>query len=114
MRDSSLDMLQGTLDLLVLKTLTWGPAHGYAIVRWIQQLSGDQLVVSEGSLYPALHRLDERGWVESEWKISDTKRRAKFYRLTTKGRAQLRAESATWTRFVQAVGRVLEADSQPA
>ena len=114
MRSSSLDMLQGTLDLLVLKTLTWGPAHGYAIVRWIQQLSGDQLVVSEGSLYPALHRLDERGWVESEWKISDTGRRAKFYRLTTKGRAQLRAESATWARFVQAVGRVLEAESQPA
>ena len=114
MRDSSLDMLQGTLDLLVLKTLTWGPAHGYAIVRWIQQLSGDQLIVSEGSLYPALHRLDERGWVQSEWKISDTGRRAKFYRLTTKGRAQLRIEHATWGRFVSAVSRVLEAESQPA
>ena len=114
MRDHSLDMLQGTLDLLVLKTLTWGPAHGYAIVRWIQQLSGDQLIVSEGSLYPALHRLDERGWVESEWKISDTGRRAKFYRLTTQGRAQLRAERATWARFVQAVSQVLEAESQPA
>ena len=114
MRDSALDMLQGTLDLLVLKTLTWGPAHGYVILRWIQQLSGDQLIVSEGSLYPALHRLDERGWVESEWKISDTGRRAKFYKLTTKGRAQLRTEHATWGRFVRAVSQVLEADSQPA
>jgi len=111
---SSLDMLQGTLDLLILKTLTWGPAHGYAIVRWIQQLSGDQLIVSEGSLYPALHRLDERGWVESEWKISDAGRRARFYRLTTKGRAQLRTERATWGRFVRAVSQVLEAESQPA
>jgi transcriptional regulator len=114
MRDSSLAMLQGTLDLLVLKTLSWGPAHGYAIVRWIQQLSSDQLIVSEGSLYPALHRLDERGWVESEWKISDAGRRAKFYTLTTRGRAQLRAESATWSRFVLAVSAVLEARSQPA
>ena len=114
MRDSALDLLQGTLDLLVLKTLTWGPAHGYAIVRWIQQLSRDQLIVSEGSLYPALHRLDERGWVESEWKISDTGRRAKFYRLTPKGRAQLRAEQATWGRFVSAVARVLDAERQPA
>ena len=113
MRDSSLDMLQGTLDLLILKTLTWGPAHGYAIVRWIQQLSGDQLIVSEGSLYPALHRLDERRWVESEWKISNTGRRAKFYKLTPSGRAQLRTEHATWGRFVQAVSQVLEAKSQP-
>ncbi len=114
MRASSLDLLQGTLDVLILKTLSWGPAHGYAIVRWIQQLSGDQLIVSEGSLYPALHRLDERGWVESEWKISATGRRAKFYRLTTKGRVQLRTEQATWRRFVRAVSRVLEAESQPA
>jgi PadR family transcriptional regulator PadR len=113
MRDSSLDMLQGTLDLLVLKTLTWGPAHGYAIVRWIKQLSGDQLIVSEGSLYPALHRLDERGWVKSEWKISDAGRRAKFYRLTARGRVQLRSEHATWGRFVLAVSQVLEAESQP-
>lgn len=114
MRDSSLHMLQGTLDLLILKTLTWGPAHGYAIVRRIQELSGDELIVSEGSLYPALHRLDERGWVESAWKISDSGRRAKFYRLTNRGRTQLRSENATWVRFVSAVSRVLEAESQPA
>src|SRR5829696_5522110 len=73
-----LDLLQGTLDLLILKTLSWGPAHGYAIARWIGQLSAALLIVGEGSLYPALHRLQERGWVESEWKISDNNRRAKF------------------------------------
>jgi PadR family transcriptional regulator, regulatory protein PadR len=112
--DTSLDLLQGTLDLLILKTLSWGPSHGYAIVRRIQQISGDELAVSEGSLYPALHRLDERGWVESEWRISEHNRRAKFYRLTARGRAQLRAEAATWERFVVAVGRVLRATEQPA
>ena len=112
-RSNSLDLLQGTLDLLVLKTLSWGPAHGYAIARWIQQLTGEVLVVGEGSLYPALHRLDERGWIESEWRLSENNRRAKFYRLTTAGRQQLRAESASWDRFVDAVGKVLGANEQP-
>ena len=110
----TLDLLQGTLDLLILKTLSWGPAHGYAIARWIEQLTGEVLQVGEGSLYPALHRLDERGWVESEWRLSETSRRAKFYRLTTKGRQQLRAETAMWAQFVDAVGRVLVATEQPA
>ena len=114
MRDSSLDLLQGTLDLLILKTLSWGPAHGFAIVRWVQQLTGDQLTISEGSMYPALHRLDERGWVESEWRVSELGRRARFYRLTPKGRAQLRAETATWERFVSAMAKVLRATEQPA
>ena len=114
MRDSSLDLLQGTLDLLILKTLSWGPAHGFAIVRWVQQLTGDELQISEGSMYPALHRLDERGLVESEWRVSDLGRRAKFYRLTPRGRAQLRAEAATWERFVAAIGKVLRATGQPA
>ena len=109
-----LDLLQGTLDLLILKTLSWGPAHGYAIARWIGQLSAALLTVGEGSLYPALHRLQERGWVESEWKISDNNRRAKFYRLTTQGRRQLRAETETWTDFAAAVGRVLAATERPA
>jgi PadR family transcriptional regulator len=110
----TLDLLQGTLDLLILKTLSWGPAHGYAIARWIEQLTGEVLQIGEGSLYPALHRLDERGWVESEWRLSETNRRAKFYRLTTKGRQQLRAETAMWGQFVDAVGRVLRATEQPA
>jgi PadR family transcriptional regulator, regulatory protein PadR len=110
----TLDLLQGTLDLLILKTLSWGPAHGYAIARWIDQLTGEVLQVGEGSLYPALHRLEERAWVESEWRLSENNRRAKFYHLTTKGRQQLRAESAMWGQFVDAVGRVLRATEQPA
>src|SRR5262252_6551367 len=111
---TTLDLLQGTLDLLVLKTLSWGPAHGYAVARWIQQLTGEVLYVGEGSLYPALHRLEERGWIESEWRLSDNNRRAKFYHLTNRGRQQLRAEAATWARFVEAVARVLHASEQPA
>ena len=109
-----LDLLQGTLDLLVLKTLSWGPAHGYAIARWIEQLTGDVLRVGEGSLYPALHRLEERGWVESTWQRSANERRMRVYQLTTRGRAQLRAEAASWARFVDAVGKVLQTAEQPA
>jgi transcriptional regulator len=112
-RDSSLDLLQGTLDLLVLKTLSWGAAHGYAIARWIERLTGEVLTVGEGSLYPSLHRLEERGWIESEWQLSEHNRRAKFYTLTAKGRSQLRVETATWSRFVDAVGKVLRASEQP-
>ena len=113
-RHAPLDLLQGTLDLLILKTLSWGPAHGYAIARWIQQLTREVLTVGEGSLYPALHRLEERGWIQSEWQRSDTNRRAKFYTLTVRGRAQLRAETASWGRFVDAVANVLNATGQPA
>jgi transcriptional regulator len=108
-----IDLLQGTLDLLILKTLTWGPAHGYAIARWIEQLTGEVLRIGEGSLYPALHRLEERKWVEAKWELSDTKRRTKVYRLTPEGRAQLREESGSWKQFVQAVGKVLDAKEQP-
>jgi transcriptional regulator len=111
---TNLDLLQGTLDLLILKTLTWGPAHGYAVARWIQQLTGDVLQVGEGSLYPALHRLHERGWVQSEWRRSENNRRARFYTLTAAGRRQLVAETTTWARFVDAVGKVLEVTEQPA
>jgi transcriptional regulator len=113
-RPSSLDLLQGTLDLLILKTVSWGPAHGYAIARWIEQLTGEVLSVGEGSLYPALHRLEERGWIESEWQLSENNRRAKFYRLTTAGRQQLRTETLSWGKFVDAVGKVLKATGQPA
>ena len=114
MRRPPQDLLQGTLDLLVLKTLSWGPAHGYAIAQWIQQLTGQVLDVGEGSLYPALHRLEERGLVKSEWQLSPNNRRAKFYQLTTRGRQQLRTETASWTEFVDAVGKVLHATAQPA
>jgi transcriptional regulator len=111
---ASLDLLQGTLDLLVLQTLSWGPAHGYAIARWIEQLTGDVLRVGEGSLYPALHRLEEREWIESEWRLTENKRKAKFYRLTSLGRQQLRAETASWARMVDAVSQVLKTKEQPA
>jgi transcriptional regulator, Acidobacterial, PadR-family len=114
MAKTPIDLLQGTLDLLVLKTLSWGPAHGYSIARWIEQLTGQVLQVGEGSLYPALHRLEERGWVEAEWRRSDNNRRAKFYRLTTLGRSRLRTEAVTWERFVDAVAKVLRASEQPA
>ena len=109
-----LDLLQGTLDLLVLKTLSWGPAHGYTVARWIQQLTDDVLQVGEGSLYPALHRLEEQGWIESEWRRSENNRKAKFYKLTTAGRTALRTESATWSRFTAAIAKVLQASEQPA
>ena len=114
MARGDVDVMQGTLDLLVLKTLSWGPAHGYSVARWIQQLTHDVLRVGEGSLYPALHRLEERGWVDSEWRQSENNRRAKFYRLTTMGRQQLRAETASWAQFVSAVAKVLQAPGQPA
>jgi len=107
------ELLKGTLDLLILKSLSWGAAHGYAIARWIERLTADTLQVGEGSLYPALHRLEARQWVESEWRISEQHRRAKFYRLTPRGRAQLKAERVGWERFVEAVGRVLQASEQP-
>lgn len=111
---TSLGLLQGTLDLLILKTLSWGPAHGYALARWIERLTGDVLSIGEGSLYPSLHRLEERGWVQSDWRITERNRRAKFYQLTTAGRRQLRAEQAEWATFVQAVAKVLAATAQPA
>ena len=114
MAKTPIDLLQGTLDLLILKTLSWGPAHGYAIARWIEQLTGQVLQVGEGSLYPALHRLEERGWVEAEWRLSEHNRRAKFYRLTTLGRSRLRTEAVTWERFVDAVAKVLRTSEQPA
>jgi transcriptional regulator len=114
MAKTPIDLLQGTLDLLILKTLSWGPAHGYSIARWIEQLTGQVLQVGEGSLYPALHRLEERGWVEAEWRRSENNRRAKFYRLTTLGRSRLRTEAVMWERFVDAMAKVLRASEQPA
>lgn len=102
-----MDLLQGTLDVLVLRTLTGGPRHGYDIARAIKRLSDDVLQVEEGALYPALHRLRARGWVESEWGRSEKNRRAKFYELTPLGREALAAEALHWDRYSEAVGRVL-------
>jgi len=102
-----LELVRGTLDLLILKTLTWGALHGYAITDSIRQRTEDAILVEEGALYPALHRLEKRGWVEAEWGRSENNRRAKYYRLTTEGRARLRAREATWERYTEAVSRVL-------
>jgi PadR family transcriptional regulator PadR len=104
-----MDLLQGTLDVLVLKTLSWGPLHGYAVARWIAQRTGDALKIEEGALYPALHRMEQRGWIEAEWGVSENNRRAKFYRLTAEGRRQLHAEAESWQRYADAVGKVLQA-----
>ena len=102
-----LDLLQGTLDLLVLKALSWDQAHGYTVATWIRERSDEAFLVEEGALYPALHRLERRGWVDSEWGLSENNRRAKYYRLTPKGRGQLRSEVSLWERYVSAVGKVL-------
>jgi transcriptional regulator len=103
------DLLQGTLDVLILKTLSTGAMHGWGIAQRIQQLSRDVLAVNQGSLYPALYRLEERGWIKAEWGSSDNNRRARFYTLTRAGRRQLAEETESWERFVAAVGRVLAA-----
>ena len=104
----SLDLLQGTLDMLVLRTLLPGPQHGWGISQRIQQISEDVLRVNQGSLYPALHRLEEEGWIEAEWGTSDNNRKARFYRLTRSGRKRLEQETASWERLAAAVARVLQ------
>lgn len=101
------DLVQGTLDMLVLKTLEDGALHGYAIARRIQKASDDFLRVEEGSLYPALHRMERRGWIEAEWGLSETNRKAKYYRLSPAGREQLKAQIAKWNRLVHAISGVL-------
>jgi transcriptional regulator len=106
---SKSDLLQGTLDVLVLKTLSTGPMHGWGISQRIQQWSEDVLEVNQGSLYPALHRLEEKGWIAAEWGNSENNRRARFYSLTRSGRRQLAEETESWERFAAAVGRVLAA-----
>ena len=99
----------GTIELLVLKALSWAPAHGFGISRWIELVSHDEMSVQEGSLYPALYRLETEGWIESEWGVSENKRRAKFYALTPLGRRMLRAEESRWRQFVETMARVLSA-----
>jgi PadR family transcriptional regulator, regulatory protein PadR len=100
-------LLHGTLDALILKTLARGPSHGYAIARFIEDTTGEAVAVEEGSLYPALYRMERRGWIEAEWGMSELGRRAKLYRLTDAGREQLAAELATWKRFSTGVSKVL-------
>ena len=103
------DLLQGTLDMLILKALSLGPLHGYGIIQRIVQMSGEMLTVEQGSLYPALYRIEQKGWVSSKWDVHDTGRRAKFYTLTRIGRRQLEAEEASWDRLVLAVTKMRQA-----
>lgn len=105
--DESLELLQGTLDLLILRTLAGGPLHGYAISRWIRQRTRELLNVQDAALYQALRRLERKGWVEAEWGLTDTKRRARFYALTAGGRRRLAREVSAWERYAEAVSRVL-------
>jgi transcriptional regulator len=114
MAGQPVDVLRGTLDLLILKALSWGTSHGYGVARWIERATEDALRIEEGSLYPALHRLEERGLVETEWGLSENNRRARFYTLTAAGRRALRTESAGWEKFARAVFAALQAPANPA
>jgi transcriptional regulator len=107
--DTDLDLLQGTLDVLVLKALSWGPRHGYAVAQWIHQTSRAEFQVEDRALYTALHRMQNRGWLESEWGTSENNRKARYYQLTSLGRKQLRAQAERWDRYAGAVTRILRA-----
>jgi transcriptional regulator len=114
MTTRELDLLQGTLDVLVLRALSWGPMHGYAVARFIREGSNGTFRILDGALYTSLHRMEERGWVESEWGTSEKGKRAKFYHLTSAGRRALKSETATWQEYVAAVARVMRAAPEPA
>jgi len=107
------DVLRGTLDLMILKALSWGPAHGYGVLRWIRQTTDETLQVEDGALYPALHRLEKKGWIAAEWGVSENNRRAKYYSLTADGRRQLRTELTTWSRFSTALEKIVRATERP-
>ena len=104
-----LDLVRGTLDLLILKALSWGPMHGLAVLRWIEQTTRDQLQIEEGALYPSLHRMEDKGWLEADWGYTERNRKAKFYRLTAKGRKHLADEITRWSRYTGVVGLVVNA-----
>ena len=104
-----LDLVRGTLDLFILKTLTWGPMHGLAILRWIEQVTESRLQIEEGALYPALHRMEQKGWLEGEWGVTDANRRAKYYKLTPRGRKHFSAKLSVWERYTQAAAMIFAA-----
>jgi PadR family transcriptional regulator PadR len=112
--EREIDLIQGTLNILILKTLARAPRNGYGIAQWIRQTTEGDVVVEEGALYPALHRMEHRGWIGGEWRMTENNRRAKFYRLTPAGRRVLRERTESWARLVRAVGRVLDADPSRA
>ena len=110
--ENRIELLQGTLDMLVLRTLQWGPRHGYGIVQAIRTLSSDVLQVETGSLYPALHRLERQGWVESEWKQTPSNQRAKFYQITDDGKAQLASDLSRWQRLTAAIDAIMQSSPE--
>jgi len=107
MIDSDGGLLRGTLDVLILKALTWGPRHGYAIAEWVKAVTDEELLLEEGPLYTALHRLERKGWLKGEWGVSENNRRAKYYALSAAGRRQLTVEMSAWERYARAVGKAL-------
>ena len=111
MPESDLELVRGTLDLILLKALAWGPMHGLGVLRWVETTTDRQLVVEEGALYPALHRLEQKQLLSAEWGLTEQNRRAKYYRLTTEGRKQLKAGEKDWTKFAAAVAKVFAARS---
>ena len=109
-RSDDLDLIRGTFDLLILKALSWGPMHGLAVLRWIETGSKRSFQIEEGALYPALHRMEQKGWLASDWGYTEQSRRARYYRLTATGRRQLAAELSRWSRYTEAMTHVLNAE----
>ena len=114
MQRTAVDLLQGSLDVIVLKTLSWQPMHGFGIARWIQRVTDDVLQVEEGSLYPSLYRMENKGWVKAEWRSTENNRQAKYYRLTAAGRKQLAQSTTTWATFAEAMTKVMRATPESA
>ncbi|HEY4307380.1 MAG TPA: PadR family transcriptional regulator [Gemmatimonadaceae bacterium] len=114
MARAPVDVLQGTLDLIVLKSLSWGPMHGFGLARWIQRTTDDALQVEEGSLYPALYRMENRGWIKATWAMTENGRRAKYYKLTATGKKQLEMESRAWDAASGAIAKIMAAKREPA
>ena len=114
MAKATADLLQGSLDAIVLKTLSWGAMHGFGIARWIERATDAALSVEEGTLYPALYRLENRGLIEAEWRLTENNRRAKYYRLTAAGRRQLASETKRWDSFALAMTKIMRATAQPS
>ena len=109
-----LGLLQGTLDVMILKALSWGPLHGFAVAKWIRCTTDEVLQIDDGALYPALHRMEHRELIDADWDLTENKRRAKYYRLTIKGRQELRARTSSWDRYSSAVSKVIHATVQPS
>ena len=109
-----LELLQGTLDVMILKALSWGPMHGFGVAKWVRSTTGDVLQIEDSALYPALHRMEHRGLIDADWGLTENKRRAKYYKLTAKGRQQLRARVSSWDRYSRAVSQVIHATVEPS